>query len=266
MILSARDGLLDPEEEIETYDVALARLSVAERAEWGRRVVAALERRLGPLDGWIFEVHAGAAYRHGIEGLLAERGARVVAPLAHLSIGQQFVWYADQIDVLRRRTGKRGARSARGLRQFQTAVEQLPPLLSALITAPAYRVVDHPSIPAVPGIYLFSDQRPVYVGQSRNLRSRLQQHTRKRNRENQASLAFSIAKREAANDGVNIKRGRAVLERDPEFQAHFDNAKARVGNMTVQFVVLADPVERTLFEVYAALALNTAEFNSWETH
>ena len=60
MILSAQYGLVNPEEEIETYDLALARLSAAERADWGRRVVSALEERFGVLDGWLFEVHAGA--------------------------------------------------------------------------------------------------------------------------------------------------------------------------------------------------------------
>lgn len=36
--------------------------------------------------------------------------------------------------------------------------------------------------------------------------------------------------------------------------------------MNIQFIELADPVERTLFEVYVALALDTVEFNSFETH
>ena len=36
--------------------------------------------------------------------------------------------------------------------------------------------------------------------------------------------------------------------------------------MVVQSTELPDPVERTLFEVYAALALGTEKFNSFETH
>ncbi len=36
--------------------------------------------------------------------------------------------------------------------------------------------------------------------------------------------------------------------------------------MDVQFIELTDPIARTLFEVYAALALDTVEFNSFETH
>ena len=36
--------------------------------------------------------------------------------------------------------------------------------------------------------------------------------------------------------------------------------------MDVQYIALADPIARTMFEMYAALALDTAEFNSFETH
>lgn len=36
--------------------------------------------------------------------------------------------------------------------------------------------------------------------------------------------------------------------------------------MQVQFIELADPIEHTLLEVYAALSLNTGEFNKFETH
>jgi hypothetical protein len=157
--------------------------------------------------------------------------------------------------------------SARGVRQFQRAVDELPGLLKALKAAPRQRVASHHSIPAVPGIYLFSEnKRPVYVGQTRKLQTRLRQHAADRGRENDASVAFNIAKREAALASVDIKRTRAVLQDAPDFVPHFETARARVAAMDVQFIELTDPVTRTLFEVYASLALDTAEFNSWETH
>jgi hypothetical protein len=65
---------------------------------------------------------------------------------------------------------------------------------------------------------------------------------------------------------VDIKLARAVLEADPVFIPHFVSARASVAEMTVQFIELADPVVRTLFEVYVALALGLHEFNSFETH
>jgi len=151
--------------------------------------------------------------------------------------------------------------------EFAAAVEQMPALLAALQAAPSYRVADHPQIPIAPGIYLFTDRgTPIYVGQTRKLRNRLRQHTGERRRENEASFAFNVAKRDAANDGVNIKLPRAVLEADPAFIPYFARARVSVATMTVQFIELADPIVRTLFEVYVALALSLDEFNSFETH
>jgi hypothetical protein len=128
-------------------------------------------------------------------------------------------------------------------------------------------VADHPAVPDAPGIYLFSDgDIPIYVGQSRKLRTRLRQHTGAANRQNQASFAFNLAKREALAGSVDVKRSRAVLEADLDFVPRFDKARADVAAMNVQFIELADPIARTLFEVYAAIALDTVEFNSFETH
>jgi hypothetical protein len=89
--------------------------------------------------------------------------------------------------------------------EFQAAVEQMPSLLEALQAAPSHRVADHPRTPLAPGVYLFSEHgRPIYVGQSRKLRTRLRQHSGERRRENEASFAFNIAKRDAAKAGVDI--------------------------------------------------------------
>ena len=151
--------------------------------------------------------------------------------------------------------------------EFQAAVEQMPALLAKLQAAPSLRVAEHPPIPKLPGIYLFSEaRRPIYVGQSRNLRNRLRQHTWEKSRENAASFAFNIAKREASKAGIDITPWRSVLEADPDFVPYFASARASVAAMSVQFIELADPVVRTLFEVYVALALGLHEFNSFETH
>jgi hypothetical protein len=157
--------------------------------------------------------------------------------------------------------------TAQGVRHFEDAVGQMSALLDALQSATKHRVADHPAVPDAPGIYLFSDgDIPIYVGQSRKLRTRLRQHTGAANRQNQASFAFNLAKREALAGSVDVKRSRAVLEADLDFVPRFDKARADVAAMNVQFIELADPIARTLFEVYAALALDTVEFNSFETH
>lgn len=153
------------------------------------------------------------------------------------------------------------------LAHFAGAVAALPALLEALTSAPCHRVSDHPTLPNVAGVYLFrSGGAPIYVGQSRDLRRRLRYHTRPSSRHNQASFAFNFAKREAREIGVNVDRTRAILAADPEFGPLFASALATVADMEVQFTEVADSIVRTMFEMYAALALGTEDFNSFETH
>ncbi|MDO9442778.1 MAG: GIY-YIG nuclease family protein [Beijerinckiaceae bacterium] len=154
-----------------------------------------------------------------------------------------------------------------GLAHFEGAVDQMEALLQALTSAPCHRVADHPTVPRVPGIYLFRHEgKPIYVGQSRDLRRRLRYHTRPSSRHNQASFAFNFAKREAFAAGLDVKRTRSTLAADVDFAAHFADALASVAGMSVQFTEIEDPIVRTMFEMYASLALGTSEFNSFETH
>jgi hypothetical protein len=50
-ILSALYGLVDPDDLIEPYDVALKTASTAERRAWGRGVLESLRTELGDLRG-----------------------------------------------------------------------------------------------------------------------------------------------------------------------------------------------------------------------
>lgn len=154
-----------------------------------------------------------------------------------------------------------------GRATFAAAVDQMEPLLVALQHAPRYPLLSHPEVPKVPGIYLFSEGGvPIYVGQSRNLRNRLKQHTGDKSTHFSASFAYNIAKGQAATAGMNTKRTRAQLSNDPEFAALFTATRVRVREMDVQFIEVDDPIVRTMFEMYVAVILDTAEFNSFETH
>lgn len=154
-----------------------------------------------------------------------------------------------------------------GIDQFQQAVVRMPDLLQDLMVAPRHAVAEHSNVPNSPGVYLFSESgTPIYVGQSRKLRQRLLNHTVLSSRQNQASFAFNIAKRDAGEAGLDVARFRQILEADADFAEHFVWAKTRVAAMDVQFIELADPIERTMFEVYASLALVTTKFNKFETH
>jgi hypothetical protein len=99
LILSAKHGVVEPDEEIAPYDVALSSASMSQRKEWGRQVVAQLEEHHGSLQGHIFEIHAGDEYVSAIAGPLAAVGASLLRPLQGLGIGEQLQWYVRNADV-----------------------------------------------------------------------------------------------------------------------------------------------------------------------
>jgi predicted GIY-YIG superfamily endonuclease len=157
--------------------------------------------------------------------------------------------------------------SETGRAEFAAAQAAVESHFRNLIAAPKQRFADQVAVPSVPGVYLFSESgRPMYVGQSRNLRRRLRIHTRPTSTHYQASFAFNLAKREALAAGVDVARKRAALAADHAFEVHFAQARASVAGMTVQYVAVPSPITRTMLEMYASLALGTAEFNSFETH
>lgn len=97
-ILSARHGLVDPDEVLGWYDQTLDDATAKKRAAWSERVLAQLRERLGELAGLTFEAHAGAAYLDFglVEGLLAE-GAVVERPAQGLGLFQQYAFYASGV-------------------------------------------------------------------------------------------------------------------------------------------------------------------------
>jgi hypothetical protein len=59
-ILSAEHGLVHPDTPLQPYDRTLNTMRLAQRADWGRRVVRELLSSLGDIRYVTFEVHAGA--------------------------------------------------------------------------------------------------------------------------------------------------------------------------------------------------------------
>lgn len=111
------------------------------------------------------------------------------------------------------------------------------------------------------GCYAMLDQGvPVYVGISRTLVQRLRQHVIGKSHYD-ASLAYRIA---ARNRPHGMTRSVAML--DADFVLAFDGAKRYLRGLQVVFVEIVNPVELYLFEVYAAMALDTSSWNSFETH
>jgi len=92
-ILSAKYGLLLPDEKIDPYDLTLKTMSETERKKWAERVLVQLDSELPMTDISGVFFHAGLAYRTHLARLLESRGIRCAAPLEGLSIGEQMAWY-----------------------------------------------------------------------------------------------------------------------------------------------------------------------------
>ena len=106
----------------------------------------------------------------------------------------------------------------------------------------------------------------MYIGQTRDIRKRIANHCRPSGRENSATFAFLIARRDhgAAVPDAPTSTRRAILN-DSKFSARFAAAKKRVADMKVRFVLCDDPEVRTVFEVFASMHLQTP-YNDFETH
>lgn len=86
-ILSAEQGLLDPERVTAPYEKTLNRMSAADRREWAEQVQSQLVAVLP--HGADVVMLAGERYREGLVPFLEARGHNVVVPLAGLSLGRQ---------------------------------------------------------------------------------------------------------------------------------------------------------------------------------
>jgi hypothetical protein len=79
-VLSAKHGLLDPDDVIGPFDVQIDDQSAGYRTAWGEWVVAQLADRL-QLDGVVVEVHGGVDFAQPLRQPLARRGAVLEIPL-----------------------------------------------------------------------------------------------------------------------------------------------------------------------------------------
>ena len=107
----------------------------------------------------------------------------------------------------------------------------------------------------------------MYVGRSDRLKNRLLSHGQLSGGSETATFAFILAKK-AFNKDDPMRSGkltRPQLQKDPEFIALFDVAKTRVRKMLVRAVGIEDPIEQTIFEVYAHLKLRTPH-NDFNNH
>lgn len=102
-ILSAKLGLLDPNQFVAPYDQTLSDLAPIDRSAWALGVAQALLDELEDDDDpreLVVEIHAGAAYVKQLGPVLEAIGARVELPLKGLGIGEQLAWYKQQREAV----------------------------------------------------------------------------------------------------------------------------------------------------------------------
>ena len=112
---------------------------------------------------------------------------------------------------------------------FREHVDRLPDLMDALTSSPMH---DWHNLRGIPsdgaGIYVFYENGlPIYVGRTRKMRQRIRSHGYKGSRNNSASFAFNLAKKNAETRGVDVTRSRSELDEDPAFKSLFDAERER---------------------------------------
>ena len=96
-ILSAKYGLVPPDQVLDPYDETLTTKGTAARKAWASSVLTQLQQELGDISRYDVEIHAGAAYtNYGLRSGLESAGARVELPAAGLPLGRQLAFYRDR--------------------------------------------------------------------------------------------------------------------------------------------------------------------------
>lgn len=115
------------------------------------------------------------------------------------------------------------------------------------------------------GCYVLLDQgKPVYVGISRHVLARLNDHV-KGDDHLTATLVYRIAVARHPHDLTA-----ALAMKDLVFRERFEESRAYVRSLHAAFVEIANPLELYLFEPYCAMQLDTGfeagGWNTFETH
>lgn len=98
-VLSAKWGLLHPDELVPPNELDLASCTSQYRNTWGHWVGAQLVAAVGPLSGHIVEVHAAPTYVQPIRRPLSVMAADLREPLSGLRPSEQLAWYRGAADT-----------------------------------------------------------------------------------------------------------------------------------------------------------------------
>jgi len=151
---------------------------------------------------------------------------------------------------------------------FKAHIDELEPAFQRLLTMSPVRMDQLPRSIPQRGIYLLTEHNQhLYVGRSNRMPARLRSHARPSGSHYQATFAMRLARTTTGmlKASYRPEGSRSKLVVDPVFGPAFISAKARVAQMSVQYVQEADPLRQALLEMYAAVALQTP-FNDFDNH
>lgn len=143
---------------------------------------------------------------------------------------------------------------------FSSVIESLHPSFQSLMAMTPVKFSGLPRDVPSQGVYLFSEnERHLYVGRSNSMRRRFGQHCRDGSQQNQAVLAFKIARQEtglvqpAYVQGPNSRIG---LLSNEDFASAFSKAKHYLRQLDIRYVQETDQRRQALLEMYCAISLN----------
>ena len=96
-ILSAKYGLLSPEQLISPYNETLNRMPIGKRRDWAHDVCEDLGGILSTGDRVI--ILAGVKYREFLVDPILQLGCEVEIPMEGLKIGEQLSWLKKQLEM-----------------------------------------------------------------------------------------------------------------------------------------------------------------------
>lgn len=94
-ILSAKYGLLFPDDKIEPYNLTLNDMSFEEVKEWAEKLFNQMKNRLNLEEFDKVFFHTGEKYRRHLIPKLEQMGIKCEVPLKNLGIGKQKAWYKE---------------------------------------------------------------------------------------------------------------------------------------------------------------------------
>ena len=143
--------------------------------------------------------------------------------------------------------------------RFRDAVQRMSSLFDQLMACDLLEMKARSDWKGMHAIYVFydADGNACHTGRTRNLQGRIRAH--RANSHHSASFAFKRAREALDRKATYRPEGsRAALMEDAEFKAEFDRQRGEIGAMKLRFVEIECPIEQHLFELYAALRLETS--------